>query len=169
VNVHQWYPQDSHCGQLTLIIIIHATSFMKFFFSLFLRDHHDNSIELENEEPLHKYYKISLCFLNPRPMYVMKFWIAKSTFVALENKWKKKTHEKKMMTFSHIFSNDIFLVVSHAANQAANKNVMRKQLGKKDYLFFIESIIHSFFLMNGIGCTMIFSFSCNCSIVWNTN
>lgn len=103
MNVHQWYPQDSHCGQLTLIIIIHATSFMKFFFSLFLRDHHDNSIELENEEPLHKYYKISLCFLNPRPMYVMKFWIAKSTFVALENKWKKKHMKKRWWLFPTFF------------------------------------------------------------------
>ena len=78
-----------------------------------------------------------------------KWWINKSKFVALENKWKKKHMEKRWWLFSPFFTNDIFLVVSHAAKKAANKNVMRKQLGKKIIFFFRENMVH--FLDNMIN------------------
>lgn len=102
-----------------------------------------------------------------------KWWINKSKFVALENKWKKNTWKKDDDFFPH-FLPMIFFWLYHTQQKRQPTKMLCGSNWEKKLSFFSEktwfiSWITWLISINEIGSTMIFSFSCNSSIVSNTN
>jgi len=133
VNIHQWYPQDSHCGQLTLIMIIHANSFMIFFFNfseitmktalnLNIKNRYTNTI---------KYHFASETLVR------WMWWINKSKLIVLENKWKKNTW-KKDDDFFPIFYQWYFFGCITRSKKGSQQKCYAEAIGEKKLFFFSE-------------------------------